>query len=118
MSVEWMVFKGKRILYGDYHGMKSEPETMKLLERQVKLITQSPEPVLLLINLEDAVMTQQSSEYTKNHMALLGSKIKKVSVIGVSGLKTIIVQGISRSFGTIDHKILNTYEEARDWLVA
>ena len=117
-GIEYIEYKGKRILYANFQGVKSIEESRKLLEREMKMIAESPEPVLLLVNLHDSVMAPENLQYTKDKLAELRAKVKKSGLVGVSGLKPVIVQGISRSTGGLDQQVFGTLDEAKDWLVS
>ncbi len=118
MGVQWIDFKGKKILYGNFQGVKTDEEAMKILEQEMAIISKAVEPVLLLVNLQDARMTAGSSEYTKEQMAKHHAKIKKIGLVGVSGLKTIIVQGIGRETGEAPQGMFATVDEAKEWLIS
>lgn len=81
------------------------------------MIENSKEPVLLMINVEDSPMTPANNQYTKEHMPPLKEKIKKIAMVGMTGIKGIIVDSIDRSVGTIIHNYCSTEEEAKEWLI-
>ncbi len=118
MGVEWINFKGKKILYCNFQNVTNEAESMKILKQQMEMIALATEPVLLLVNLQDARMTAEGAQYTKEQMAKHPNKIKKISLVGVSGLKTIIVEGIGRETGEAPQKYFSTLDEAKEWLVS
>lgn len=117
MSIEWTTFKGKQILSCSYQAAKTEGDQLKLLEKQMHMIEQAPLPVLLLVNLEGTMMTQAGAEFTKKHLAE-NPKIKKIAVVGASGLKTVIAQGIGRTISESKQEMFATIDEAKAWLVA
>jgi hypothetical protein len=117
MSVEWIQYKGKQILYTNYGGVTDNIESKKQLELQMKTISESPEPVLLLVNLEGTTMTPEASQFAKEQLILLGAKVKKSALIGVTGFKPTIVEGIGRATN-LNQEIFGTMEAAKDWLVA
>jgi hypothetical protein len=117
MSVQWIEYKGKRILYSCFKGMKDEAEIFTNLKLHLKMIANSKEPVLLLINVEDSPMTPANNQYTKEELPKLKAKVKKIAMVGITGLKGIIVDGIDRSVGTIPHNFCPTEDEAKEWLI-
>ncbi len=117
MSVDWITYKDKKILFCDFKGLNNNEDIIKSQKREVTLIEQSAEPVLLLVNLEGSTMTAESSQYMKTELARLNTKIKKIALVGVVGLKSVIVKGISTSIGSATQELFGTLDEARDWLV-
>jgi hypothetical protein len=118
MGIQWIDFKGKRILFGDFQGMTNEAESLKLLQQEMTMIAQAKEPVLLLVNLQDARMSLETSQYTKEHLARLNKHLKKIALVGVTGVKTIIVQGIGRETGEAPQGMFTTLDEAKEWLIS
>ena len=118
MGVEWIEFKGKKILYANYQNVKDDVENRKILELQMKMIAQSAEPVLLLVNLEDAVMSPENSQYTKEQLMKFGPKVKRSGLVGITGFKPVIVDGIGRAASNLTQMIFSTLDEAKEWLVS
>ena len=118
MSIEWIEYKGKQILYTSYEGLIDDVASRKQLELQMKTIAQAKEPVLLLVNLSGTVMSPENAKYTKEQLILLGSKVKKSALTGVTGFKPVIVDGIGRAVGTLNQAIFATIDEAKEWLVS
>ena len=117
MGVEWTEYKGKRILYSDYSGIKQDSDSMKVLERQMVMIQQAAEPVLLLVNLQDATLTPEMSLATKEKLSAAGAKVKKIGLVGITPIKSVIVKGIGREVGDLNQEIFPSMEAAREWLI-
>lgn len=119
MSVDWIEYKGKRILYANYTGgVRGEAADRILLERQMEMIGESPEPVLLLVNLEGAVMSPGNTRFTKEKLAAFGPQVKRSALAGVIGLKSVIVEGIGRTATNLNQQVFSTLDEAMEWLVS
>ncbi len=116
--LEWIDYKGKKILYSDCSNLKTEEANRKQLEIQMDTIAKSKEPVLLLVNVEGSVMTPANTEYTKKRLQELGKKVKKSALVGVTGFKPVIVEGIGRAAGDLNQAMFATLDEAKDWLIS
>lgn len=117
MSVEWIEYKGKLILYANYKGLDAA-ENRQQLEVQMNMIAQSPTPVLMLVNVEGAVMTPENTQYTKDRLIELGPKIIKSALTGVTGFKPVIVEGIGRAAKDLTQQIFENEADAKEWLVS
>lgn len=118
MGVEWITYKGKKILYSNFEGLLDDAKSWKLLELQMKTIAEAKEPVLLLVNLTGTTMSPENSKYTKEQLQLLGPKVKKSALIGVTGFKPVIVDGIGRAVSNLNQGVFATLDEAKEWLVS
>ena len=117
MAIEWITYKGKQILYCDYHEYGAQ-EQLKMLEEQVKMIEQASQPVLLLVNLEGTYLTPEAMQYLKEHLSVNNKKLKKIALLGVSGLKKIIVNSIGKAINEFKQEMFATMDEAKEWLVS
>lgn len=118
MSIEWINYKGRQILSCSYQEAKLDSEQLQLLQKQMKMIEQAPLPVLLLVNLQGAVMTQAGTQFTKDHLSESNTRIKKIAVVGASGLKNVIAQGIGRSVSESKQQMFDSLDAAKEWLVS
>jgi hypothetical protein len=117
MSIEWIEHQGKKILYANYSGIKNGEEIIRMLDLQQKMILASPEPVLILVNVENSVMTAEAMAYSKEQLTKLNLKIKKIGAVGVSGLKSILAKGINAYLGKANQEFFSSVENAKEWLV-
>jgi hypothetical protein len=118
MGVEWIDYKGKKILYCNLQGLKKDVEIMQVIERQMQEIGQATSPILLLLNIEDSPMTADSVQFAKEKLSKYNTKLKKIALVGITGLKTIIVKGFEKSRGGVPEETFATEEEAKAWLVS
>ncbi len=116
--ISWIEYKGKKILYVNIQGVASQDENFKLLQEEVRAIAEATEPILLLLNLEDAYMTAEGSAYSKEQLAKYSSKIIKTALVGITGIKTIIAKGIESAAHIANQRLFDTVDEAKEWLVA
>ncbi len=118
MGLEWITFRGKQILSCGYQEAKTEVDQVQMLEKQMKMIEQAPQPVLLLVDLRDMAMTPGGAKFTKDHLSASNEKIKKIALVGVTGLKKVVVDGISRVVSESKQEAFATIEAAKAWLVS
>ncbi len=115
MSVKWIEYKGREILFIDYRGLKSE-EQLVILDLAEKIILEKKEKVLILVDTTDAAT---SSEFMAR-MNEKGKRIKflvgKQAVVGIKGLKRILLDSYNRATGST-LRAFPTQEEAKEWLV-
>lgn len=114
----WKTHKGHLILYSDYSGLDTD---VQALAREVagseKLSYSRPDgSILNLVNVTGSVGTPEGLEILKKSAADTKRKTKRIAVLGVTGLKQLMAEGIARITGqTI--RYFNTEEEALDWLI-
>ncbi len=118
MGLEWITFRGKQILSCGYQEAKTEAEQVQLLEKQMKMIEQSPQPVLLLVDLRGMSMTPGGAQFSKDHLSASNQKIKRIALVGVTGLKKVVVDGIGRAVSGSKQEAFDTIDEAKAWLVS
>ncbi len=115
MSVKWIEYKGKKILYADFRGLRNE-ELIETIELEAKMVAAYPTKVLILDNFEGIRTNPAFVERTKQlGKEVIESKTIKNAVLGITGLKEILLRayntftgGKSRPFGT--------EAEALEWL--
>ncbi len=117
MNVGWIDYKGKKILYCNYLGVKKEAEAIAVLKGQMKLIVESKEPVLLLVNMADTVMTPETTVFAKDELAKVNEKVKRAALVGITGFKTVIVDSIGRQ-ADMNQRVFESEAEAKDWLIS
>jgi hypothetical protein len=119
MRTCWKTHGGHRYLYSDYSGLGTDVDTLAREVAIAKQITlREPDAsVLKLVNVADSVGTPEGVEILRQSTADTKAKIRRVAVLGVTGLKQLMAQGIARMTGqTI--RYFDTEREALDWLVS
>ena len=116
MPISWIEHKGQKILFIDLKGAAKE-EMVHTVEAQKKMIDQSPEPVLLLNDFRDTIATEQYMERAKKYGKEQKDKIKKTALLGITGMKKVLVLAYIQFSGNTNTKIFNDIEEAKEYLV-
>jgi hypothetical protein len=114
-SLKWIEHKGKRILFCDFSNFSEEEYLQGTEDMEKELIAQGKGSfTLLLIDVKDSHMSQVTSDRGKKTIEILTplNITTKTSMIGISGVKRIIAQAISR-----DVHFDKDLESAKDWLV-
>lgn len=118
MSVSWIEYKTKKILYIDYSKAKTVEDTLKILEEDMQIERESPPKLPTLVNYLNAPV---SNEYMKK-VKIFGKEFKaprenKSAIIGVDGVKALLVKGYLLT--TLDRNVkvfVNEYD-AKEWLI-
>jgi hypothetical protein len=117
-NVEVINHKGKEICYLDFSHLRDEKEIQALINEGKKHIrSKIPGSVFNLSNIEEmhfnGEIREMFSEFVKGNKTY----IKASAVVGVSGLKQIVFNGIMKITGR-DIRSFNTNDQAKDWLVS
>jgi hypothetical protein len=113
--LRWIEHKGKRILYCDFSNFSEQAYLDGTEAMEKELLAQGTgNHSLLLINVENSTMNQATSDRGKKTVEILTAAriTSKTSMIGITGIKRIIAQAISR-----DVHFDKDLESAKDWLV-
>jgi len=116
MGLSFLTHKGKRILFVDYTQCKNTNEMIKILE-EVKKEYEKPGGQYLTLN--DFTGTYGSSEFmnaASKHKELFDSKTIKTAVLGIYGIKKILLNGYN-AFVKKKQMPFDTKEEALEYLV-
>ena len=115
MSATWIEHKGKQILYVDFRNLRDE-KVEETVEEEVRMINNSPIKVLVLANVAGATIA--SLEKLKRvGKADIHPKIAKSALIGVTGLKEILLRGYNTFTGS-SSQAFPSEDAALDWLVS
>ncbi len=116
MSLSYITHKGKRILFIDYTQCKSTPEMLKILDDVRKEYEKPGEPFLAI---NDFTGTYGSSEFlnaAQKHKELFDSKTIKTAVLGITGIKKILLNGYN-AFVKKKQMPFDSKAEALEYLV-
>ena len=117
MKSSWETHKGKRYFFARYtdldiEGVKKEvPEVEEVVKREPL------ESVLLLIDTKGTVISPDALVYFKNTSKNSKPYMKKVAIMGMTGVRQLIVDLIVKFAGIENLKAFDDAESARDWLV-
>ena len=120
MGVEWIEHRGVRILRTDYRGCETEAEMLALLEKQGQQIRLRSAKTLLLANFEGTSISSGYMNEAKQRGAASGDQmLEKMAILGVTGLKGILLDGFVAVTGMRGKvQSFDTEAQALDWLVS
>ena len=117
MRVRWIEYKGKRILYADFRGLRGDEEGIETLELAARRAASSPIKVLMLNNYEGATASPEWMSRVKQlGKEVFDLKVEKDACVGVTGVKLLLLEAYNKVVrkGTVPFK---TEAEALEWLV-
>ncbi|MFO7658682.1 MAG: hypothetical protein R6W78_16605 [Bacteroidales bacterium] len=116
MPVSWIDYKGHKILYADYRGLKSEDLMLKNLEKEAEFYRNCQFKVLSLNDYRDTF----ASKNFMSKITELGKEFKdrhlKSAVLGISGVKGILLNG----YASLTGQPLRTFDDevsAKEYLI-
>lgn len=123
--VIWQKHKNKEILLGDYSNITSQEEYIKIIRqattksiKDIKTRYENPDhAVLMLIDIRDSIIGTETLSVFKENAKKIKPYIKKVAVLGIHGVRKILLESIVW-FSGLDAKPFDSLEEAKDWLVS
>ncbi|MBN2416249.1 hypothetical protein JXO52_10430 [bacterium] len=114
----WLEHRGKKILFVDYRGQKTPEGMIQVLEEEISIEIASPTKVLVLANFEG---TSGSVDYMtrlkKAGKEIRNEKVQKTALLGITGLKIILLDGYIRFTGDKHIRPFDTEASALNWLV-
>lgn len=116
MSIEWITHKGKKILYINYAGL-SPKEELEQIDNATKILVETNDKNnLTLSDLRNALINQDFVNRAKEKGKISGHFTKKAAVLGVEGVRKIILKAVN-TFSENPREPFSTIEEAKEWLV-
>jgi|DewCreStandDraft_4_1066084.scaffolds.fasta_scaffold14295_4 hypothetical protein len=114
--IRFIEYKGKKILYTDVSNAKIE-EAYKIMQEQQKIIFTFPEnSLLIVINFENCEVTPKATYDLKEIVLQNKPYVKAAAVIGIGGVKKIILNAVSKFAGR-NFYVCDKLEDALEWLV-
>jgi len=117
MSVEWIDHKGKRILYIKYQGLTPEQMIEQVRSAAKTIVASKSKEVLSLSDVSECFIDKQFLEVAKEQGAISLSFTKKAAVVGVTGVKKILLNSVNL-VAKKPRKAFDNVKDAKDWLVA
>jgi hypothetical protein len=114
--IQWLDFKGRKILIEDFSGVKPGDEFRETLAKASRAIaSQPPKSVLALFDATDANFDMESltalGEFVKQNTPF----VKFSCAVGITGLLVVALQAVQRVGGR-DFKMFSDRQEALEFL--
>ena len=116
MSLSYITHKGKRILFVDYTHCKTVDEMVKVLDDVKKEYEKSPGNILAINDFNGTFGSSEFLNAAKKHKQLFDGKTHRSAVLGITGIKKILLNGYN-AFITNKQMPFDTKEEALEYLV-
>jgi hypothetical protein len=115
MSIEWIDHKGKKILYINYMGLSSAERLAQIEKAAQTLVDTGKKDNLTLSDLRDTLVDQEFVDLSKAKGKISGQYTKKAAVLGIEGMKKILLKAVN-AFSGNPREPFSTIEEAKEWL--
>jgi hypothetical protein len=115
--IKFLEFNGKKILYVDFSNTKYEEAKQITIEAQKIIFSSPPNSLLIINNFTDAEVTPQATYELKEYVMQNKPYVKAAAVIGIGGIKKIILNAVSKFSGRKFYAF-DTVEEAVKFLAA
>jgi len=116
MSLSYLTHKGKRILFIDYTHCKTTAEMLKVLDDVRKEYEKSNTQFLAINDFTGTFGSNEFLNAASKHKELFDSKTLKTAVLGITGIKKILLNGYN-AFVKKKQVPFNTKEEALEYLI-
>ncbi|MBN1181329.1 MAG: hypothetical protein JXB49_03510 [Bacteroidales bacterium] len=116
MPVSWIDYKGRKILYADYRGLKTEDAMLQNLRTEADFYAKSNFKILSLNDYRDSVVSNNFMNKVTELGKATKDKTDKAAVLGITGLKKILINGYA-SFTGQHVKVFENEITAKEYLV-
>jgi hypothetical protein len=117
MSIEWIEYKGKKILYIKYGDMDQSKMLDQIKEATKTIVSSGSSEILSLSDLTGCYINEAFLELTKSESKTSLPLTKKAAVVGIIGIKKLLLNAVN-AFTIKARKPFDTIEEAKEWLTA
>jgi hypothetical protein len=118
MEIKWIEYEGKKILYCDFRGAKDETDMIDLLRQSIKIGSKNDQPCPVLSNFEGTYLSQGFMDEAKSLSKQYTQKIKKRALVGITGVKKILLKAYITLTGEQTNMVFDTEEDALKWLIS
>jgi hypothetical protein len=120
-GAQFIEYKGQSIYYVDYSNIKTNDEFMSVIKQsnsfREKVKSEGKKDLLMLVDVSGSFVYGDVLTEIKKAGKITKEMTLKEAVVGISGGKKILLK-IVQSFTSMNLKVCDTIEEAKDWLVS
>jgi hypothetical protein len=117
--IELFEYEGKKFIYNDISHFKNNVQFKEFIAYAKTVIRQYPEQSLFSItNVEGVIYDTETKNICAEWMDFNRPYIKMGAVIGLDGIKRIMVNSILKICGRKNMKFFRSRDEAAQWLAA
>jgi hypothetical protein len=119
MKSKWITHKGERIFFVDLSDFGRRPDVFReeLMEAEAVAYQEPDGSLLVLTDVRDTVVSSEVMDFAKESSARMTKYIRKEAIIGVSGIRQVLLDAVSRFSGR-HFAVFDDVEAAKDWLVS
>ncbi len=114
--MKWIEYNEKDIFYVDYSNLSGEKFAKLIKEQDNYLKTLETQDILFLLNIENMFFDSEGKEKIKESAKLISLYSKKFALLGLTGLKKILLSIINK-VTSLSAKAFSNEQDAKDWLV-
>ena len=118
MPVSYITHRGRKILYVNFKDMKTKDIVMNNIEEMKKFYVEATEDIYLLLDVRGTYNDPEVMDRLKTYgkMYFNGKSVKR-AVLGVSGVKKILLKGYAM-FTKTEVQPFDSEEDAKDYLAS
>jgi hypothetical protein len=110
-------YKGHKIILIDLKGVQPEGIKSRVEGAKKIILASQPDSVLLLTDFRDMRYDKERTDYAKQVSKDIKPFVKKSALLGVEGLKKIILNSIITFSGRTNMKPFLEVKDALEWLI-
>jgi hypothetical protein len=120
-GAQFIEYKGQSIYYVDYSNIKTNDEFMAVIRQsnsfREKVKSEGKKDLLMLVDVTGSFVYGDVLTEIKKAGKITKEMTLKEAVVGISGGKKILLK-IVQSFTSMNLKVCDTIDEAKEWLVS
>ena len=110
-------YNGRKIIFLDLHGVQPEGIKSRVELAKTLIFASQPNSVLLLTDFRDMRYDRERTDYAKQVSIDIKPFVKKSALLGIEGLKKIIMQSLMVFSGRTNMKPFADVKDALEWLI-
>jgi hypothetical protein len=110
-------YNGRKIIFLDLHGVQPEGIKSRVEGAKKIIMASQPDSVLLLTDFRNMRYDKERTDYAKQVSIDIKPFVKKSALLGIEGLKKIIMQSLMVFSGRTNMKPFAEVKEALEWLI-
>jgi len=117
MSVKWIEYNGKKILFSNYEGCKTSEEMINVLYKEIEILETQENKILVMANYNNSFGSTEYMNILKElGKTVLSNKIEKTATLGIDGFKEALFKSYIFFSGQKNVKLFYDKESALNWL--
>lgn len=117
MRVEWIHHNGKKVLFADYSNVKTQEELLEIQKESIRVAREISGTFLSMGDVTNSALGPDFMKEAKLQGKEFKHKMDKSAIIGITGLKGMLLKGFNLFSGD-SVKPFATKEEALDYLTS